>query len=280
MTPTKTNNQSKNLSLMAKQSGIHQIRGKVGEHSYYRQTGVEGGLIRSINPGLSNRVKTDEAFENTRLNNREFGQAGRLASMLSQYIAPKFRPMVLPFSQSKMAKVLLEYIKLDTTAPWGGRNLTPSNSGDAQVDALNAVVKNRFEDFGIQITGNEESNTVNIATTEQTLSKARSIGATGLKLKFVAATSWIGTYSATDAKYAQSYARANVYNSSIETDDIATDAFNYQLRPTPPVGWPAFEAERMGVLIVMPYREVGGDEYILQEHCTYFAWLLADGRII
>lgn len=42
---------------MAKQSGIHQIKGKVGEMSYYKQSGVSSGLIRSINPSMSGRVK-------------------------------------------------------------------------------------------------------------------------------------------------------------------------------------------------------------------------------
>lgn len=265
---------------MAKQSGLHQLRGKVGEHSYYRQTGITAGLVRSINAALSSRVKTDAAYANTRLNNREFGQAGRLASMLANYISPKFRPMVLPFSQSKMAKVLLEFIKLDSTASWGGRNLTVENSGQAQVDALNAVVKNSFEDWGIQITGDEETTTVTFTPTDQTREKLLAIGASGFNLKFIASTSWIGTYSASDEKYAQSFARANVYDQAISIDDLTPYEQEYALRPAPPVGWPAFMAGRMGVAIVLPYREVNGVEYTLQEHCTYFAWQFADGRII
>ena len=265
---------------MAKQSGLHQLRGKVGEHSYYRQTGITAGLVRSINAALSSRVKTDAAYANTRLNNREFGQAGRLASMLANYISPKFRPMVLPFSQSKMAKVLLEFIKLDTTASWGGRNLTVQNSGQAQVDALNAVVKNSFEDWGIEITGDEETSKVTFATTEQSLAKLSSIGASGFILKFIASTSWIGTYNANDQKYAQSFARGNVYEENIGANDTTESEFTYTLRPAPPTGWPAFMAGRMGVAIVLPYREVNGVEHTLQEHCTYFAWEFADGRII
>ena len=265
---------------MAKQSGLHQLRGKVGEHSYYRQTGIVPGLVRSINAALSNRVKTDAAYANTRLNNREFGQAGRLASMLANYIAPKFRPMVLPFSQSKMAKVLLEFIKLDGTSSWGGRNLTVENSGQAQVDALNAVVKNSFEDWGIQITGDEETTTVTFTPTAQTREKLLSIGATGFTLKFIASTSWIGTYSSNDKKYAQSFARANVYEEFISTARLNPYVQEYELRPAPPVGWPAFMAGRMGVAIVLPSREINGEVHTLQEHCTYFAWQFADGRII
>lgn len=265
---------------MAKQSGLHQLRGKVGEHSYYKQTGIASGLVRSINQAMSSRVKTDEAYANTRLNNREFGQAGRLAAMLSQYITPKFRPMVLPFSQSKMAKVLLEYIKTDTTAPWGGRNLTTANSGDAQVAALNAVVKNRFEDFGIHIIGDEETNSIKIQPTDQTTEKCLSIGATGYIVRFIASTSWIGTYMATDQKYAPSYARGNFYDNEFAFDEIDDFDQQYQLRPSPPQGWPAFDAERMGIAIILPFRLVNGVKHTLQEHCTYYSWVLADGEII
>lgn len=265
---------------MAKQSGLHQLRGKVGEHSYYKQTGIVSGLVRSINQAMSSRVKTDEAYANTRLNNREFGQAGRLAAMLAQYITPKFRPMVLPFSQSKMAKVLLEFIKNDTTAPWGGRNLTVANSGDAQVAALNAVVKNRFEDWGIHITGDEEKNSVTFESTQQTLEKARSIGATGITVRFVASTSWIGTYNANEQKYAPSFARGNRYDTDMGVNQVEDFETTYILRPVPPEGWPAFQAVRMGIAILFPYRVIAGQTHYLQEHCTYFAWVLADGEII
>lgn len=265
---------------MAKQSGIHQLRGKVGEHSYYRQTGVSSGLVRSINQGMSARVKTSEEYANVRLNNREFGQAGRLAAMLANYIQPKFRPMVLPFSQSKMAKVLLEFLKTDTTAPWGGRNLVVANSGDAQVTALNAVVKNRFEDWGIQITGDEENSSISFATTEETLAKAAAIGASGVNVRTLATASWIGTYNEGEQKYAPSFARANAYDDEVNLDDVSTWDVTYTLRPAPSPGWPAFQAQRMAIAIILPYRTVNNVDHILQEHCTYFAWIIADGRII
>lgn len=265
---------------MAKQSGIHQLRGKVGEHSYYRQTGVPSGLVRSINPGMSQRVKTSDEYANVRLNNREFGQGGRIAAMLAQYISPKYRPMVLPFSQSKMAKVLLGFIKNDTTAQWGGRNLTPSNSGDAQVAALNAVVKNNFTDFGIRITGDEENNQVIFTPSQQTIDKCRAIGAAGYVLRFIASTSWIGTYDESEKKYFKSFARGNVYDNDHDFDDLDPIEQTYTLRPAPSPDWPAFQAGRVGIIILMPYRSVNGEQYTLQEHCTYFSWVLTDGPII
>lgn len=265
---------------MAKQSGLHQLRGKVGEHSYYKQTGIQSGLVRSINQGMSARVKTDEAFANTRLNNAEFGQGGRIAAVLGQYIVPKFRPMILPFSQSKMAKIVLEYIKNDTTAPWGQRNIVVGNSGEMQVAALNSVVKNRFEDFGLKLTIDEEGSELKVVAQTETLSKLSAIGAGGLDLRFLATTTWIGTFSQQTNKYAQSFARANVYDEGFANPSVGDDVtINYSLRPSPPVGWPAIQATRTGVLVLLPYRMVNGHKHILQENCSFKAFIITDGDV-
>lgn len=265
---------------MAKQSGLHQLRGKVGEHSYYKQTGIASGLVRSINQGMSSRVKTDAAFVNTRLNNAEFGQGGRLAAVVAQYITPKYRPMILPFSQSKMAKIILEYIKNDTTAPWGQRNITVANSGEAQVAALNAVVKNRFEDYGLSVVVNEEVTKLSVTVSDETISKLAAIGATGINFRFVASVTWIGTFIESTGKYAQSFARANVYEDNLVNPESGDDiSFSYVLRPAPPQGWPAIAAARMGVLIAMPYRKINGEDHTLQEACTFKAFVLADGPV-
>lgn len=265
---------------MAKQSGLHQLRGKVGEHSYYRQTGIESGIVRSINQAMSGKVKTDDAFVNTRLNNAEFGQAGRIASVLGQYITPKYRPMILPFSQSKMAKVILEYIKNDTTAPWGQRNITVANSGEMQVAALNSVVKNRFEDYGLKLVLNEEVNELTMTTTNETLNKLAAIGADGFDIRFVASSTWIGTYSKSTGKYADSFARANVYDEHFaEPASGDSNSVTYTLRPAPPEGWPAIMANRTGILIIMPYRQINGTQHTLQEHCSFKAFVIQDGAV-
>lgn len=265
---------------MAKQSGLHQIRGKVGEHSYYKQTGVSSGLIRSINQAMSARVKTDAAFLNTRLNNSEFGQAGRIASVLAQYITPKFRPMILPFSQSKMAKIILEYIKTDSTAPWGRRNIVSGNSGEMQVAALNSVVKNRFEDFGVNLSIDEESSILTLVLTDETILKLNAIGADGFDYRFAAISTWIGTYETSNLKYAPSFARANFYDGNFsEPQSGEEDNLTYSLRPAPPASWPAFMATRTGLVILLPYRTINGQKHTLQEHCTFNAFTIADGPV-
>lgn len=252
---------------MAKQSGLHQIRGKVGEHSYYKQTGVSSGLIRSINQGMSERVKTSEEYANVRLNNAEFGQAGRIAKVLGMFISPKYRPMILPFSQSKMCKIILNAIKKDTTADWGKRNVSSANDGRiVLIDALNSVRKNDPESYGVSL-GIVEDN-LRVAT-DDTLcpAKLNSIGADGYNIRVIAASPWIGTYG-TDG-YGDSYARGNFYDyEKVHAD--SEQLVDYSFRPAPPQGWPAF-MQQFFVVIIMPYREVNGTSYILQEHCTYFA---------
>ena len=148
---------------MAKQSGLHQLRGKVGEHSYYKQTGVASGLVRSINQGMSARVKTSEEYANVRLNNAEFGQAGRIAKVLGQFITPKYRPMILPFSQSKMCKIILDAIKKDTTHPWGQRNLSENINGiNVCINSLNSIRKNDPDSYGVSVSTADDQLRVSI----------------------------------------------------------------------------------------------------------------------
>lgn len=253
---------------MAKQSGIHQLRGKVGEHSYYRQTGVPGGLVRSINPAMSSRVKTDEAYANTRLNNAEFGQAGRIAAVLARFISPKYRPMVLPFSQSKMAKIILENIK-ESGEPWGNRNLIEGSAAEPCCIALNSVVKNNFDDYGIVEEVDTKNNTITLPYSQQLNDKLSAIGANGIDARVIACSPWIGRYMVNEKRYSESYTRGNIYDDELATSGSPTD-FAFTFRDVPPQGWPAFQPQFL-VVILMPFRLVSGEKYILQEHCTYKA---------
>lgn len=258
---------------MAKQSGLHQLRGKVGEHSYYKQTGVASGLVRSINQGMSARVKTSEEYANVRLNNAEFGQAGRIAKVLGQMISPKYRPMLLPFSQSKMCKIILEAIKNDKTAPWGQRNLSSTGVGiNVAINALNSVRKNDPESFGITL-GTSGDNLTVTSNETVTAAKLSAIGADGMDIRIIAAAPWIGTYLA--GEYGDSYARGNIYD---EENVLPGGDFTvgYIFRPVPPKDWPAFRLT-FGILIILPYRTINGNKYTLQEHCTYLAFDTPDG---
>ena len=252
---------------MAKQQGIHQLRGKVAGMSYYRQTGVADGLVRTINTAMSSRVKTDEAYANTRLNNAEFGQAARIAGELGRYITPKFRPMILPFSQSKMAKMLLEAIKAKT-GNWGERNL---EAGDMSVTAqtLSSVAKNNFADYGVIFDYDTQDIRINTDDTNFP-AKLAAIGADKMLVRVIAANTWVGTYSAGTGKYNDSHARGNYEDTSFNagggdfgvTVDFPSD---------PQTGWPAVGIHNW-ILIVLPVRTINGQDHILQEYCTFKAF--------
>lgn len=260
---------------MAKQSGIHQIKGKVGEMSYYKQSGVAAGLIRSINPSMSGRVKNDEAYENTRLNNREFAQACKLAAALGRYVEPKYRPMILPFSQSKMAKDLLAIIKADPTAnaPWGFRGLSTTNFA-IPVDTLNSIAKNNFGDIvaevahDVETSGSSVNDSISITFQSGAADKLAAYGANGC---FVKACVDYLVYKRPDR---QTLSDAEVKGRSFSSAEESTTTYDQGLTietqftklPAPIGGAVVGYAV---TIIVMPYREVGGVKHILQEACTF-----------
>lgn len=255
---------------MAKQSGLHQINGKVGEHSYYRQTGVASGLIRSINQGLSEKVKTDEAYVNTRLNNAEFGQACKIAARMIQYITPKFRPMILPFSQSKMAKLILEQIK-ESTGSWGQRNLEDA-SGVVSAPLLSTLAKNNFDAYGLSLDNDHGDGPLQLVCDSiLSTAKLQAIGADGYSIRVVFTSTWVGDYISESRKYADSFSRGNNVDIERVVPGRTTDLSEAEYPLNPPQSWPA-HAIRMIVVVVMPFRTINGTAHILQEHCSFKAF--------
>lgn len=251
---------------MAKQVGLHQIRGKVGEHSYYRQTGVSAGIIRAINQAMSGKVKSDDAFANTRLNNAEFGQACRIAAAIARYVTPKYRPMILPFSQAKLAKQILEQIKLDD-ASWGQRNISDPN-GEILAPILSSVAKNNFDDWGIDLVWDSANSQYDVVASAQFEEKLAAIGADGAAIKLAWAGTWIGNYNS-DGRYVGTYARANFSGSDMSS--AGSESFSPDYRPAPQAGDPVTES-KMIVMIVLPFRTIHSTDHTLQEHCTFKAF--------
>lgn len=250
---------------MAKQVGIHQIRGKVGEHSYYSQTGVSAGLIRAINQAMPDRVKNDAAYANTRLNNAEFGQACKIAAAIAQYIVPKYRPMILPFSQAYLVKAVLEQIKLGG-GDWGERNLYDPK-GEVLAPILSSVAKNNFDDWGVTLVWNSQTSEYDLVASSQFDEKLAAIGAEGVVFKIAWADTWIGEFE--DGKYFSTYPRANF--STVDMDESGSEGVAQDYRPAPQPGAPVTQ-NKMIVVIALPYRLVAGNTYTLQEHCTFKAF--------
>lgn len=257
---------------MAKQSGLHQIRGKVGEHSYYKQTGVKSGLIRSINQGLSARVKISEEYANTRLNNQEFGAAANTAALLGKMVVPKFRPMILPFSQSRMAKEILRLAR-ENTGSWGQRTVSASQTSRLAA-ILSAQSKRDYTEF-FEFSCTRETTTsvnCNIYVSEEQASLMSGLGISGFAFNVSIIDLATGNWSEQGQQMLSGYFNlGEVWNAAVgvtagtevnQDQDMATPAF------VPASG---HTAHRLVVAVFMPYRTINSVQHVLQEYCSFVA---------
>lgn len=257
---------------MAKQTGLHQIRGKVGEHSYYRQSGITSGLIRGINPGMSSRVKTGDEFANTRLNNAEFRNAAELASAMGSIVLPKYRPMILPFSQSKLTSAYLQLIK-ETAGNWGQRN--PVLAQTQQIaDSLNAIAKRRYEDMFVDISpivvpsGTSSANVEVGWDTDQSNSLA-GLGISGVYFKATGVRLAIGEYDASIGRNRKTGVTLGQPDSVSDVVVAGTDDLSTLSVPVASLTLPGYVGIGYIIIVALPYRTVNGVEHTLQEYCTF-----------
>lgn len=259
---------------MAKQSGIHQLRGKVGEHSYYRQSGIVPGLMRSINQGMSARVKTAEEYANTRLNNVEFGAAGNVAGLLGQMVVPKFRPMVLPFSQSKMAKDILKVAR-EHDENWGQRVVT-SDDTQRLCEILTSTSKRNANEF-LTLSLSRTSQTVaavNGSISIDQVSMMLSLGINTITVRAMqydlATGQWVpfagmmstGYYNLKDSGAIWDDQVLTAGESFANSEDLTVKDFTPEANHS---------GHQIVVLVVLPGRDVNGVNHILQEYCSFIA---------
>lgn len=253
---------------MAKQSGLHQIRGKVGEHSYYSQSGVSSGLIRKINQGMSQRVKNDEAFANTRLNNAEFGQACRVASCLIQHITPKYRTMLLTFAQAKAAKKVVERIKEDTTHNWGERTYYDT-TGEITSQILNSLAKTNFANFPVSFVKPSQHGGDATLVIDQSMDQyLTGLGCDGVSIYVYNCRPVIGDYF--HGIWSPSWARSEV--AAQLGYAVGDQGGTEDVSPTFPIETPTGTNSHnvsFVVAVILPYKTISGIDHIMQEYCTY-----------
>lgn len=259
---------------MAKQSGLHQIRGKVGEHSYYRQTGISSGLIRSINQGMSARVKTGEEYANTRLNNTEFGAAANVAGLLGQMVTPKFRPMILPFSQSKMAKEILRLAR-ENSENWGQRVV--SSSQTPQIAAVLSAQSKRNPAEFVSISATRQDASTAVVKVSHNAEQATLMASLGIDTLTVSAVQYdmaTGQYDPLGAIMRTGYL---VRNDSVDpySDEpiVAGAAVTNQEDMNVETFVPAagHAGHQFIVFVVLPMRTINSVTHILQEYCSFYA---------
>lgn len=242
--------------------------------SYYSQTGVSSGLLRKINQGLSDRVKTSEEYANTRLNNTEFGAAANVAGLLGQMVTPKFRPMVLPFSQSKMAKEILKVAR-QHTQNWGQRVVTSEDTAKL-CEILSATSKRNPADFvslSVTRTSAAEASVRGIATAQQTTTMA-GLGINSLTITAMQFDLATGQWNPLALEMASGYfyRRDTAY---IIDGETITEGSDFDNNESIDVAQFVPEANHAGhqivVFVVLPARVINNVAHILQEYCSFVA---------
>lgn len=258
---------------MAKQSGIHQLKGKVRGMSYYRQKGVVDGLARSINQGLSKRVKEDAGYQNTRLNAAEFGTAGSFAGAAIRAISDRQRAMLKDFATGAFAKVVKAFILQDTTHPWGSRQLIGAQGSGVLTDAINSYAKNDFASY----VGGVWDGTIGDVESKNTFTPNAELpqGWGGLFASKGATGAYISMYAYLvtldqngDAPF-RSWSICELVGEedaaigtevSMKTPATISDAFDVTI----------LDNQMLRTLVVVrPYKEVNSKKYIMQELCTF-----------
>lgn len=267
---------------MAKQLGIHQIKGKVGERSYYKTKGVETGISRSINQGLSARVKNGDEYANTRLNNAEFKNANAIASAAFNSVNTRKRGMMRNFAIAEMTKAALEDIKQGTGA-WGAR--LPLTELDTLIcDMLENHAKGGVYDgvFGdvtsISLT---DAGAFNIGFAISAM-QAQALVDLGIDGYYAVPSICLAGEKVVDGAARLYAGNAITTPQDLPVDPSESDTFavtgsvaspsNVGMSPS---GYTfAQEDTKHGFYVVitfLPYRRQGANRYTLQEYCTFVA---------
>lgn len=269
---------------MPKQVGIRKFAGKIGEEvGYYSQNG--GWVTRTQNPAMSERVKTDPAFANTRYNAAEFGAAGNLAGVLVSSVTQRWRYILNPITTGLLCKDILGFMKLNVTSPWGQRKLESAHYEEVQ-SAYNAYSKNEM--FPEVVSGLEAAqvNTSthvlsfpevdDIALSADSAARLIAQGAEGIITTSYYMAAIVPQFDTSLGKFTKS-TRLAVRQMSVADNEVAEgetllpgsinilSSRGVYYNPTNQ------EGEMRGLLVVtMPYKVIGNTKYVLQELCSAY----------
>lgn len=269
---------------MPKQVGIRKFAGKIGEEvGYYSQNG--GWVTRTQNPAMSERVKTDPAFANTRYNAAEFGAAGNLAGVLVSSVTQRWRYMLNPIATGLLCKDILGFMKLNATSPWGQRELESTHYEEVQ-SAYNTYSKNEMLPEivnGLETASIDTSlhsvvfpGEQSIDLTADSANRLAAQGAEGYMCQVWYMSAGVPEYDASLGKFTKS-TRLGLRLMTRSDDEVAegstlmVDSFavpssrGVYYNPTNQ------EGEMRGVLVMfLPYKVIGNTKYVLQELCSAY----------
>lgn len=245
--------------------------GKRDGRRYYQQKGVEGIVSASINQGMSSRVKNDAAYANTRLNNAEFGAAGSTAGAITRSLSQKWRYLLVPFAAGKLAKDVRALMMDDTTNPWGQRSLQGTDWQKVLADKVSQYSKNPVSDYeGLSIVVKQNTTEglhVEVVATNLKNTVVQSKGATGVRIYqiggLIDASNFDGSLSSyVSASEDLRELDANNFNFG-EDDSFSVADMRHK------EGTQASNKLFAGIIVCMPYKTINGEDYILQELCSF-----------
>ena len=253
---------------MAKSSELLALRGKVAGKSFYAMKGVEGTLVRSINEGMSNRVKNDAAYANTRLNAAEFGSAGSMAGAVIRTVSKRWRTILQAFATAQLTKAVRNLIIQDTTNLWGQRLLSVSGWQDLVRDAVSRLVKNSYsENFANAIAASASAVgqvvTVDITTTAQDSEALISLGADGVR--YESYRQRVGRPEFNNGKYTAPVSSVEFIGA---VDTVIGTAVTQRVSSIVVAEGEGDAAMESVIVVALPTRTVNGETYVLQELCS------------
>lgn len=263
---------------MAKQKGLHQIKGKVGDMSYYQTAGVPGGLIRRIPEGLSSRVKTADEYANTRLNNDEFKNAAAIAAFAFNAVPNRKSSMMRRFAVAEMIKEALQYIK-DGSGNWGAR--IPSATFDnIIVDLLENHAKfgPYSNEFGqLSFSTDDGVYTVSLSYDSVTAADLISKGISGFYVLNV--NCGMAEVVDTDGFVRQLFGVSSINADNESAINTSGSTIEMEFTPSPqslglsPAGYTTAQAAANNgmakVITFIPYRQIVSARHILYEYSTF-----------
>lgn len=264
---------------MAKQKGIHQLKGKVGGMSYYQTSGVVDGLVRRIPEGLSSRVKTADEYANTRLNNDEFKNANAMATFAFRAVPNRKASMMRRFAMADMTKSALEFIK-SGTGQWGQR--IPTETFDnIMVDMLEQHSKSgpysgEFGDLSFAIESETGKYTVFVEIPQTVVTDLASKGIDGFYTLTVRGS--MSEVVNNDGFVRQIFGVSSIYPSDVEpVPDASLTCTEFIPGPTTlglsPEGYAtAGQTQNNGMFAIvtfLPYRHIGSSRHTLFEYATF-----------
>lgn len=248
-----------------------QKRGKENGYRHYHLKGVEGTVVARINEGMSSRVKTAAEYANTRLNNAEFGAAGAAAGALLRALPMERRSVLKAFPAAMLGKDFKQIISMQTTAPWGQRGFAADGWQQMVVDAINKLNKNSYignDGINVSISKAEGENiSVAIVLDEDWGEELASQGVDGAFLYGFGVYATMPTYDSDTKKYSMPAIGVTRIIDSFEMIgmSISEDASIPGTQSYAPVANSAV----FGCAVIMPYRTINGQNYVLQELCEF-----------